>query len=233
MENPPKEDDLQKYYQDEYWSQRATAVEKAANNDASHIANPRAMHQIACVMEEMHCDSIVNMLEIGAGAAYASLFLRDKCQNSAIHLHACEPGQQWEDYYQRKGIKRVANYFPFETNERFDYVHTSHWLEHARNLDETLSKLNAIITPSGYLFIEVPNTEHFYWDLPVGDTPHIQFFTRKSLVKALENYKFECVNVGEYGITYLDKQNGVSVTADRYGACEKGFWIRGLFKKTA
>lgn len=232
MENPPTTNDLQKYYQDEYWSQRSTTVETAVNNDTDYIKNPRAIHQTDFVMKEIHCSSIINVLEIGAGTAYASLLLRDKCQNSEMHLHACEPGQQWEDYYQRQGIRKVANYFPFETDERFDYVHTSHWLEHTLNLDETLSKLRDIINPSGYLFIEVPNTEHFYWDLPMGDTPHIHFFTAKSLVKALENHDFNCVNVGEYGITYLERKNGVSLTADRYGACEKGFWIRGLFKKT-
>ncbi len=231
MEDRPTEDDLRKYYQDEYWSQRSTTVEKAVISDTDYIVDPRAIHQIDFTMEKVRCDSIFKVLEIGAGAAYASLLLRDKCKKPAMYLYACEPGLQWEDYYQRQDIKKIASYFPFETNERFEYVHTSHWLEHTLNLDETLSKLNAIINPSGHLFVEVPNTEHFYWDLPIGDTPHIHFFTRKSLVMALEHSGFECVKIGEYGITYLDRHNGVLVTSDRHGACEKGFWIRGLFKK--
>jgi SAM-dependent methyltransferase len=233
MVNPPTEHDLRTYYQDQYWGQRHTTVERAASNDADYLVDPRAIHQVAFVMEEIRCDSIGNMLEIGAGAAYASLLLRARCQESAIALYACEPGQQWEDYYQRQGIEKTADYFPFETDERFDYVHTSHWLEHARSLGETLSELHKMINPLGYLFIEVPNTEHFYWELPGGDTPHVQFFTRESLVSVLNGHSFECVKIGEYGITRADRRDGVCVTADRYGACEKGFWIRGLFRRTS
>lgn len=148
-----------------------------------------------------------------------------------MHVHVCEPGRQWDAYYRRQGIEKVADYFPFEATKNFDYVHTSHWLEHALDLRETLATLHAIINPSGFLFVEVPNTEHFYWSLPEADTPHIHFFTRTSLIKAFEKHAFECVNVGEFGITYLDRHNGVAVTDDDYGPREKGGWIRALFRK--
>ncbi len=231
MENPPTKEELLQHYQEEYWSQRSTAVEKAIINDNDYRLDPRAIHQVGFVMEKIRCGTISNVLEIGAGAAYASLLLRHRCKDSALNLYACEPGQQWEDYYQRQGVKKIADYFPFETTERFDYVHTSHWLEHVLNLNEALSELNTIINPSGYLFVEVPNTEHFYWDLAIEDTPHIYFFTRRSLVKALKNHSFDCLNIGECGITNLDWKNGISITPDQFGASDKGCWIRGLFKK--
>lgn len=233
MENPPTKIELQRYYQEEYWSQRSTAVEKATVRDNEYKHDPRAIHQVDFAKEEIHCGTISNVLEIGAGAAYGSLLLRNRCKDSTINLYVCEPGAQWEDYYQRQGTKKIADNFPFETSERFDFVHTSHWLDHTQDLDETLSYLNTIINPSGYIFVEVHNTEHFYWDLPTMDIPHIHFFTRRSLVKAFENHKFDCLKIGEYGITYLDRQNGISVTPDKYGACDKGFWIRGLFKKAS
>ncbi len=53
----------------------------------------------------------------------------------------------------------------------------------------------------------------------------------ESLVKAFKDHNFDCLNIGEYGISILERQNGISLTPDRYGVCEKGFWIRGLFKK--
>ncbi|MDY7091671.1 MAG: class I SAM-dependent methyltransferase [Acidobacteriota bacterium] len=230
MSNPPGEDDLREYYQDEYWSQRSSTIELSAGSESAYLKNPRAIHQVDFVMERVACDSIVRVLEIGAGAAYASLLLRSKCRGLPI-LHVCETGDQWEDYYRRQGIEKVASYFPFETDERFDYVHASHWLEHVLDLGGVLSVLSGMVRPSGYLFVEVPNTEHFYWDLPGRDTPHIHFFTRESLVKALEGFGFSCLKIGEYGITRLEKHSGVPVTRDRFGACKKGFWIRGLFKR--
>lgn len=231
LENPPTEIELQRYYQEEYWSDRSTSVEKAVGENDDSIDNPRAIHQIGFALKHINCAEITDVLEVGAGAAYASLLLRHQCKGSTVNLHVCEPGMQWEDYYRKQGIERIASFFPFETAKRFDYVHTSHWLEHVRDLDATLSVLNALINPSGSIFVEVPNTEHFYWDLPIEDVPHIQFFTRGSLVEAFKKHNFDCLDIGEYGITYLERQKGISVTPDRYGACERGFWIRGLFKK--
>lgn len=231
MENPPTKNELRQYYKELYWSLKSTKVRKADVEDNDYRQDPRANHQVDFVLERIHFHGISNVLEIGAGATYASLMLRDRCRNLAINLFTCEPGQQWENYYHRQGIKKIADYFPFDTVERFDYVHTSHCLEHVLDLDETLSELNTTINPSGYLFVEVPNTEHYYWDLPIGDTPHIHFFTRRSLSKAFENHGFTCLNIGEYGITYLERQNGIPVTPDKYGACDKGFWIRALFQK--
>lgn len=226
MELPPTKSQLQQYYQNLYWSQRSTVFKSN-----SYIHNPRAAHQVDFILDHIHCEDITSILEIGAGAANASQLLREKCKNPSINIYACEPGQQWGNFYRNQNIKKIADYFPFETDMKFDYVHTSHWLEHVLDLDEILSNLNAIINTKGSIFIEVPNTEHYYWDIPMRDTPHIHFFTRKSLIKAFNNNNFECLNIGEYGIKYIEKLSGVTVTPDRYGACENGFWIRALFKK--
>ena len=66
-------------------------------------------------------------------------------------------------------------YFPFKTDIKFDFIHTSHWLEHIVDVNKTMAKINSMLTNKGGLFIEVPNTE-FYWDYPQTDTPHIHFF---------------------------------------------------------
>ena len=100
-----------------------------------------------------------------------------------------------------------------------------------RDLDETLLALRNITSSTGYIFLEVPNTEHFYWELPLGDLPHIQFFTKKSLILAFHKYNFDCIEIGEYGLTYIEEKNRIPLSPDRYGACDKGFWLRALFRK--
>jgi SAM-dependent methyltransferase len=174
---------------------------------------------------------VLNILEIGAAAAYASLLLRETVEGN-VNLNVCEPGKNWEDYYIKHEIRKVANYFPFEAQFSFDYIHTSHWLEHVLDLNQTIPELSNMLVPNGYIFVEVPNTEHFYWDLPIEDVPHIHFFTRKSLIESFKSHGFECCNIEECGITYADGYNGVNVTPDKYGVLNKGYWIRALFKKS-
>ena len=205
MMNPPTQKQLIEYYENEYWTSysRPSKLKHALNHD-DYTNNPRAIHQVELVTKEINPKLFFNVLEIGAGAAYASLLLRSKYKNIKINLNVCEPGKKWQSYYNGHGINKISNYFPFDTEEKFEYIHTSHWLEHVLDLNETISKFNTIIKPSGYIFVEVPNTEHFYWDLPVEDIPHIHFFTRKSLIESFSSHGFECVNIGEYGVTYID-----------------------------
>ena len=226
MENPPTKLELFSYYQRDYWSERLSEYESY-----DYLNDPRAINQINILIEKINYESIKNVLEIGAGPAYASLLLRYKQNDRTIDLYTCEPGEHWEAYYEHNGITKIANYFPFETQYIFDYIHTSHWLEHVLDLKDTFLALKKILKSSGYLFIEVPNTEHYYWDLKRKHAPHIHFFTRESLLITLETGGFECISIGEYGITFLELQKGIKITSDRYGAYEKGLFIRGLFKK--
>ncbi len=232
MENPPSRQQLQKYYKKAYWSERTEMVEDATVGESDCLNNPRANHQISFLLEDLDCSQIKNVLEIGAGAAYASLLLREKCIGlSDLELHVCEPGKQWGNYYRHQNVNKLADYFPFKTEVKFDHIHTSHWLEHVRDLDETLSDLNSILDQSGSVFVEVPNTEHYYWGLPPEHIPHIHFFTRWSLEKAFELHGFKCLNIGEFGITYPQWHSGAALTPDKFGVGDKGFWIRALFKK--
>ncbi|GAJ21743.1 unnamed protein product, partial [marine sediment metagenome] len=135
-------------------------------------------------LREINCSRIKNALEIGAGSAHALILLRDKCDNPSINFYVCELGKQWEEYYKIQRIQKIADFFPFKSDKTFDYIHLSHWLDHVISLNETISELNKIMNPNGYVFVEVHNTEHAYWSLPLNDTPHIHFFTQKSLVEA-------------------------------------------------
>ncbi len=232
MRNPPTMDALQRYYQSEYWHERPEPVESVKKEKDDYLTQ-RAIHQTEFMMDMADGHAIANILEIGAGAAYTSLLLKKKFEDAAIGLYVCEPAKQWEDHYRKHGIIRVAEYFPFQTDVRFDYIHTSHWLEHVCDLNATLSELSALMNPSGYIFVEVPNTEHSYWDMPIFDRPHIHFFTRQSLTKVFKDNDFECLKIGEYGITWQEWYDEIPLSFDRYGACEKGFWIRALFRKSS
>lgn len=228
MKRPPSQKQIKEFYRNRYWEGRNLNTEIVTESQ-KYLSDPRAKYQMSFVQNSIDIKRIKSVLEIGAGGSYLSLLLRKKCKD--INLNVCEPGKMWKEYYKKNNINKVAEYFPFNSNETYDYIHTSHWLEHTLDLEDTLLNLNKICKKGGYLFIEVPNTEYYYWDLQLPDIPHIHFFTTKSLRKLLKKYGFECLDIKECGISYKEQAEGTILSENRYGECKKGFYIRSLFRK--
>ena len=232
MNTPPSKKELKDYYSDQYWSGRLEKTGKSFFTEVDYKGDPRAKIQIETSLNIIAKERINKVLEIGAGPALASLLLRDKCNKPSLKLDVCEPGVIWEEYYKRRGVNKIADYFPFKTRKKYDYIHTSHWLEHVLDLKDVIRSLTDICIKGGFLFVEVPNSTHQYWRLPLKDTPHIHFFTKNSLKRVFEESGFKCLDIKECGISYLERFNGEVLTPDKYGEREKGFHIRAIFKKT-
>ena len=227
MENIPNVNELQKYYNTQYWDWRATNVTEIPIDGYKN--DDRANTQIQLVLE--YLPDINNVLEVGAGGAFASLKLRDffKEKNKKVDLYVCEPGKQWVEYYKTQEIIRIAEFFPFFSDIKFDYIHTSHWLEHITDVRQTVKELSGLLNENGYLFIEVPNTGKNYWDLDFEDIPHIHFFTKFSLQKLMENNGFDCLYIEEYGVTHQEYY--LMHHLNNYNKQENGIWIRAIFRK--
>jgi 2-polyprenyl-3-methyl-5-hydroxy-6-metoxy-1,4-benzoquinol methylase len=227
---PPAEDEIEAYYKKQYWTTRPTIPQQTKEQSDAFKNDLRARFQTDFVLNHIKLDAGSDVLEIGAGAAYASLLLRER-SNGLLSLNVCEPGENWVGYYNQNDIKRLSSYFPFQGDQKFDYIHTSHWLEHVVNLHSTVERLAKITKSNGFVFIEVPNTESFYWSLPLLDTPHIHFFTRASLSRVFERHNFHCIEIGTFGQTFFEKFKGKPMLTADYGPAEKGCWIRALFKR--
>lgn len=232
MQSPPSVEQLEKYYKQLYWSQRDISddMDQWCLGD-DYKNDPRARAQISLILPFVGKSNLTNILEIGAGHAYASLLLRHRLEGRHVTLYACEPGEQWVSYYKKADINKISNFFPFESDLRFDYIHTSHWLEHMSDINATLLALKDAVSRMGFIFVEVPNTDHEYWDLPGDDTPHIQFFTPKSLKELYVKHGFKCLVMEECGIPFNEYSVGKFPTESEYGSRERGFWIRALFQK--
>jgi len=232
MNTPPSEKELKDYYSGQYWTGRLGKAKEVSLLEKDYRKDPRAKAQVKFTMNRVDKEGIKNVLEIGAGTACASLLLRDKYRNTNLELDVCEPGVVWEKYYKDKGINKIGNYFPLKTSKKYDYIHASHWLEHVLDLEETILSLSDICQEGGSIFIEVPNSAHEYWSLPLKDKPHIHFFTKDSLKRIFKKGDFKCLDIKECGISYFERFNGKVLTPDRYGEREKGLHIRAIFRKT-
>jgi 2-polyprenyl-3-methyl-5-hydroxy-6-metoxy-1,4-benzoquinol methylase len=223
--SPPSAEKTKSYYQTTYWQQRSRIQND--QREPQFRSDPRALSQLAFVRE--HLASPRCVLEIGAGPAYASLLLRDQLKPEPLQIDVCEPGVEWTQHYENHQINRVADFFPFQPQHRYDYIHTSHWLEHIDDMHAGLDALVTCMNPGGLLFVEVPNTGPTYWSLPGYDSPHIHFFTSMSLRELLTRSGFVCLALGEFGITRHEQQQGIKCTPERYGPQAGGIWIRSLF----
>lgn len=223
----PSEDQLLSYYRDKYWDKRDVTFRGTRTNDFDYA---RANCQVQFVKHHLSKNPPRRVLEVGAGRAYPLELLREEFPG--CKLFACEPDNRWQGSYAERGITQVARLFPFTSKFKFDYIHMSHCLEHIAKLNETMESLRDLVTQDGFAFVEVPNTGHEYWDLPVSNSPHIHFFTGPSLRNMFEKFGFRCLEIGEFGITFKEAVEGTSVKPGDYCRQKrKGFWIRAVFQK--
>ncbi len=227
MDSIPSKKKLIKYYNLEYWNKRDSTVPKFKK---LYKKNFRGLSQSLFSLEFIKKikSNNLNFLDIGAAGAWAILNIRDKISEKTINLNTVEAGQVWESYYQEAKISKVSDFFPFKSKIKYDYIHTSHWLEHVIDIKSTLNWFSNNIKKGGFVFVEVPNTEFNYWDEDIDDTPHIHFFTRKSLEKLFIKYNFECVKIDVLGPSYLEL---ISKQPIHYKKNSTGVYLRGIFKR--
>lgn len=120
MEFPPTNSELYAYYKQQYWGKRTSDLMNITDKHNQYQTDQRACSQISFYVNKVNPCSIINVLEIGAGAANASLLLRntlnENYSNNDCKIYVCEPSTQWEDYYIKQGIEKIADYFPFNIN---------------------------------------------------------------------------------------------------------------------
>ena len=117
-----------------------------------------------------------------------------------------------------KGIDVFSGYaeaLPEQVNRQsFDVVSMVHVLEHCLNPVEALKNAAALLRPGGYLVVGVPNNESIsgqrsgvaWFHCDAGR--HVNFFTAKSLVKAMQSLDLEVVErfFGIYVAAFLNER---------------------------
>jgi len=94
--------------------------------------------------------------------------------------------------YNLVDIYDIGDKFP--TN-KYDLLILSHVLEHIYDIEQFINNINDLITPEGYLYIEVPNAEYYYefkelCPLQEINLEHINFFSKYSLAKLMIKYNY-------------------------------------------
>lgn len=207
------------YYRVAYWQSRDAEVygkddlgwQGAAKSNRSDttvfLKDARARGQYNFVKRHLDSFTEIDMLEIGAASALMSRLIRH-LHKGEVRLDVIEPGEQWTSYYKLRDINLVGESFPNGSlGKTYNYIHGSHWLEHVANLEQVMSGLNKALCIGGLVFIEVPHCSEIYYLTDIGDSPHVHFFTKKSLTLLFNKFGFEAIKMDEYGLTWKEDKN--------------------------
>ena len=110
---------------------------------------------------------------------------------------------------------------------QFDFLYSSHSLEHVKDLRETLERFRAVIKIGGHVCIEVPNIANRTVMEMSHHAPHTYNFSQESLYHAMSLHGFETVECHVHGETVAEriKKHG--------NALDVPDLLLGLFRKKA
>jgi len=190
---------LRKYYQSEYYLMGAVS-----DKPYDFKQDKRVKGQYDFIKSFVRPKKI---LEIGAGRAGLSQFLKFVYPN--VQIDVIEPAVSLKDYYNSLGFNLIAKYFfSLNNNETYDYIHTSHWLEHIQNPEVIFKRLRELLKDSGFLFIEVPYCSQEYYKLRLTDKPHLTFWTKESIKNILQKNGFRIISCQSFGPTFMGNIQG-------------------------
>lgn len=137
----------------------------------------------------------------------------------------------------------------FGWREKFDIIIMGDILEHLRETDTVLKKVNAWLKPNGQVVLSVPNVMHIsvlhdllrlgrwhYQEEGILDRTHLRFFTRKEIVGYVQEAGFEIQDMMHSQVKLCDAWQDVldalreSVMRDGWEDCLAVQWVLVLGK---
>lgn len=151
------------------------------------------------------------VLEVGCSTGLMLSVLKDK----GFEVKGVEISEKAAEIAKEKGIEVKINLFEkINFKEKFDLIIFNHTLEHMENPLKVIEKARTILTPKGYLMIDLPN-----FDSPVAKLlkkrwphllpdEHLWHFTQKTYESLFKKVNFKIIRV--------KKASGVWDFADPY-----------------
>lgn len=191
--NPmPSQERLDHYYGQSYWVARGDQKVLLRDRDLDHLLALRPF------LSSMNAnkDRPPKLLNFGAGHGGISHLLFA----AGFSVLNCEPskststldGANWSHVH---GIDHI------DQNARFDFIYSSHSLEHVQNIDTMMEKLDRLLSPGGLCFFEVPNCRQTNTQNPVNGgqdgsvlAPHTYYFT----TDFFRRLPYQCLLLGTY-----------------------------------
>jgi 2-polyprenyl-3-methyl-5-hydroxy-6-metoxy-1,4-benzoquinol methylase len=173
-----------------------------------------------------------DILDVGAGYGRFS----KTAQQSGLRVSACEPNANARKVFsQLNEFEPDSSLFDKQYVERhkaaFDIVLLSQVLEHISNPEEMVRHIYAVLRKEGIAAIAVPHFGSMLSkiqgekDMYISPPEHLNFFSKRGLVKLFERYGFKLVYL--HTVTKMNKKRFA-----KYGPISTALWasVYGILK---
>ena len=133
---------------------------------------------------------IKNFYDFGCGDGDIGFALKKKFSN--LELFCSESDSQCQKILSNRNYKNFKDISKID--KKFDFISTTHALEHLSDT-KMFSIFKNMLNPEGFFFFEVPNCTSEYFKGRPYDSPHLLFYTKKSLEKIASINNFKIINI--------------------------------------
>ena len=171
--------------------------------------NPRYFCQLLLIGLFKDSETIHNILEIGPGGIKGYQAFR-KLGNKAKY-YVFEEDLSKHDIINKQNINILTppgdSFFIKEYENSFDLTLMSHSLEHFQynEIKSIIDEIYMMTAIGGVFMVEVPSENYLTDERDVNHSPHLCFFTIKSLKELISKTKFDILYIEECGIKKMNK----------------------------
>lgn len=196
----PINEEVENLYTEEYYTNNKPEYIKKGEADKEwleYIYRSR-VNQIKKYLGEKEN---IKGIDIGSGPGY---FLRAS-NELGWDITGYEPSNEAYFYSKSFGLKVENSFFnrnSINSKEKYDFIHTSHVLEHIPDVEETIKAMNESLKMNGLVYIVVPNDFN-----PIQNLLVEQYNYRQWWISPKEHINYFCFNTMEN----LLRRNGFEI----------------------
>ena len=188
----PKKENLLRFYKNIY---RDIGRPHFYKKDEKLVKSDINLSYLKYLENYLSLKNINEVFDIGPGPGEFGYLIKNKYNN--ISLNCSELDQFSMEYLQ---LREFNNYDNIDNiDKKFDLLISLHSLEHFSKIDSFFNTYEKILKSKGYIFFEVPNCpfDKGFEKRPY-DSPHLLFFTQKSLEILFTKKDYKIINLQEF-----------------------------------
>lgn len=155
------------------------------------LFSQKNMNYIHYLSNFINFNEVQNIFDFGSGSGDIGFLLSKKFKH--IKLHTIETDNFSKEILKKRNYKIYENFH--EIDIKLDLIISTHVIEHLTNLN-IFENFKKVLKKNHYIFIEVPNNlfKVNFFERPY-DSPHLMFFSKKSLEKIEKKFNLEISNL--------------------------------------
>tara|TARA_Y100000741_G_scaffold295949_1_gene236613 strand:+ start:45 stop:872 length:828 start_codon:yes stop_codon:yes gene_type:complete len=189
----PSDENLNYFYEKVYRADGRPPylVSENYEDQKKHYLEDKNLSYLLYLTSFVDIKKVKNFYDFGGGDGDLGHALKKKFPQ--LNLYCTEGDSHCEKILYDRGFQNLKDIN--KINEKFDLISTTHSLEHLPEINSVFDKFKEFLNPEGYIFFEVPNCPKEYWEGRPYDSPHLLFYTKKSLQKLASKHGFDIVNI--------------------------------------